>query len=174
MRAEIGTVPNPAEIADRLAIYEVLGQHCRGVDRSDAEILRDCYWPDADVAYGIFNGNAHKFCNFLPKAIAVYARTHHAIGNVAVEFDGATARVETYVTASHYVEAAAGDREVIYLARYLDRFDKRGNVWKLAHRRVVVDFSREVAARPGPDEAKDKFVRGARVPDDPSYMHLRR
>jgi hypothetical protein len=172
VRAEIGTVPNPTEISDRLAIYDVLVQHCRGVDRSDAAILRDCYWPEAEVAYGIYNGNAHRFCDFLPKAIAVYARTHHSIGNVAIELDGAAARIESYVTASHHVEAPAGDREVIYLARYLDRFEKRGSVWKLAYRRVVVDFSRDVAASPGPDESKDKFVRGARSPDDPVYAHL--
>jgi SnoaL-like domain len=174
MRHETGAVPDPAQLADRFAIYDVLVAHCRGVDRSDAEILRSCYWPDAEVAYGVFNGNAHRFCAFLPKAIAVYARTQHCIGNVAIDFDGDAARVETYVTAYHYVEATDGDREVTYLARYLDRMEKRDDVWKLSHRRVVVDWNREVSASPGSGVTADGFARGARAPDDPLYAHLAR
>jgi len=175
MGNETGAVPSAAQVADRLAIHDVLVAHCRGVDRADAEILRGCYWPDAEVSYGVFNGNAHRFCEFLPKAIAVYARTQHCIGNVAIELDGDEARVETYVTAYHYAEAADGDRDVIFFARYLDRMGKRGNVWKLAHRQVVIDWYRNVpAAAGGSPMALDGFARGARVPDDPVYAHLRR
>jgi hypothetical protein len=175
MRQETGTVPSAAQVADRLAIYDVLVAHCRGVDRADAEILRGCYWPDAEVAYGVFDGNAHRFCAFLPQAIAVYALTQHCIGNVAIELDGDAARTETYVTAYHYAEAADGDREVIFFARYLDRMQKRGHVWKLAHRRVVIDWYRNVpAAAQGSPMALDGFARGARVPGDPGYGHLLR
>jgi SnoaL-like domain len=175
VQRETGSVPNVAEVADRLAIYDVLVAHCRGVDRADAGILRSTYWPDAEVAYGVFNGNAHRFCAFLPKAIAVYARTQHCIGNVAMEFEGKTARVETYVTAYHYAEATEGDRELIYFARYLDRMEKRGSVWKILYRQVVIDWYRNApASAVGSTMPLDGFAHGARAPDDPLYAHLRR
>jgi hypothetical protein len=170
MKNETGRVPSAAEVADRLAIYDVLVQHCRGVDRADGDILRSAYWPDAEVAYGGFDGNAHTFCAMLPKAIRAYARTQHCIGNVAIELAGDVAHVETYVTAHHYAEAEGGDREMIFLGRYLDRMEKRGNVWKIAHRRVVMDWNRNVAASAhwaGPPF--DGLARGARQPDDPLY-----
>jgi hypothetical protein len=50
---ETGQIPNPAAIADRLAIYDVLVRHSRGVDRGDAAVLTSAYWPDAEVAYGV-------------------------------------------------------------------------------------------------------------------------
>ena len=60
-------------MADRLAIMDVLAKHSRGVDRADAEVLKSAYWPDAEVAYGGFNGLAHEFCDYLPDAIKRYA-----------------------------------------------------------------------------------------------------
>ena len=103
---ETGQVPNPAAVADRLAIYDVLVQHSRGVDRADASFLKSAYWPDAEVAYGGFNGNAHAFCEMLPRAIRAFQWTHHTITNVAIDIDGPDARVETYVTARHYTANA--------------------------------------------------------------------
>ncbi len=171
--AETGKVPSMAEVADRLAIHEVLAQHSRGVDRADEAMLKSAYWPDAEVAYGGFNGLAHEFCEMLPGAIKRYARTQHAIANIAIQLRGAEARVETYVTAHHYLAAEDGDTEMIFLGRYLDRLEKRGDVWRIIHRRVVMDWNRNVPAtavlqgRPF-----DGLARGGRCPDDPLYGHL--
>ena len=103
-----GRVPEPAEIADRLAIQDVLARHSRGVDRADEEALKAAYWPDAEVAYGGFNGKAHEFCAMLPRAIRAFTHTHHAISNVMIELDGADARVETVITGLAPVRRHAG------------------------------------------------------------------
>lgn len=111
---ETGQIPDSKTIADRLAIYDVLVLHCRGVDRGDAAILKSAYWPDAEVAYGAFNGSAHVFCERLPRAMHVFQWTHHAIGNVAIDVDGIDARIETYVVARHCIADAVegGTRDV--------------------------------------------------------------
>jgi hypothetical protein len=173
MTHETGRVPSVAQVADRLAIYDVLVTHARGVDRADGALLRSAYWPEADVAYGVFIGSAHAFCEFLPQAIRGYARTQHCLSNIAIEIDGTTARVETYVTAYHYREAPGGDREMIYFGRHLDRMEKRGDVWKIMHRRVVMEWNQNVAASvvwTGP--GFDGLARGARAPDDPACAHF--
>jgi hypothetical protein len=166
---ETGRVPGPTEVADRLAILEVLAVHSRGVDRADAAVLKSAYWPDAEVAYGAFNGNAHAFCDLLPGAIRAYARTQHTISNTAIEFRGAIALVETYVTAYHYRAVEDGpDVEMTYLGRYLDRMQRRGDVWKILNRQVVMDWNQNTTATAvlhGPPF--DGLARGARHPDDP-------
>ena len=130
MSHETGRIPDLAEAADRLAIYDVLVQHSRGVDRADGAILKSAYWPDAEVAYGGFNGNAFKFCEMLPRAIRGFARTYHAISNIGIAIQGSEARVETYVTARHYTTGADGaDSEMTFFGRYLDRMERRGQVW---------------------------------------------
>ena len=170
---EAGEVPSLAEVADRLAIQDVLAQHSRGVDRADEAILKSAYWPDAEVAYGGFNGPAHEFCAMLPGAIKRYAATQHTITNLSIDLRGADARVETYVTAYHYLAAEAGDTEMTYLGRYLDRMQKRGDVWKILYRQVVMDWNRNAPASAileGPPF--DGLARGARQPTDPLYAHL--
>lgn len=175
MTRETGAVPSAAEVADRLAIHDVLAQHSRGVDRADGAVLTSCYWPEAEVAYGGFNGNAHEFCEFLPGAIRGYAQTQHCIGNVNIDLRGNDARVETYVTAFHYSANDKGpDQEMTYIGRYLDRMEKRGNVWKIIHRRVVMDWNQNAivtAVLDGPPF--DGLARGGRHPEDPLYEHLR-
>jgi hypothetical protein len=169
MTSETGRVPDIAEVADRLAIGDVLAKHSRGVDRADSSVLKSAYWSDAQVEYGGFNGLAHEFCESLPVGIKRFARTQHSISNTAIEFDGDEARVETYVTAYHYLEVD-GDQgtEMTYLGRYLDRMQKRDNVWKIIHRQVVMDWNQNVdttAVWEGPTFSG--LARGDRSPDDP-------
>lgn len=187
-----GKEPETAELAARMAIHEVLAVHCRGVDRADERALKSAYWPDAEVAYGGFEGLAHEFCEMLPKSIVRFAHTQHSISNVLIEFfDGARAKmadlegaqtetswaaVETYVTAYHYLggENGAPDTEMTFLGRYLDRFERRGSVWKINHRRVLMDWNQNAdssAVLEGPPF--DGLARGTRYPSDPVYALLR-
>ena len=162
-------------VADRLAIEQVLCAHSRGVDRADEATLKSAYWENAEVEYGGFNGPAHDFCAVLPVAIKRYKATQHNISSVAIDFVSDTdARVETYVTAYHYLAVEDGpDTEMTYLGRYLDRMEKRGDTWKILHRKVVMDWNQNAQASAiwdGPPF--DGLARGDRAPDDPLYGFL--
>jgi len=171
--SETGAIPDSHEIADRLAIQDVLVKHSRGVDRADAELLKSAYWPEAEVAYGAFNGAAHQFCESLPAGIRAYAATQHRVTNISIDFNGDDAVVESYVTAYHYRAAAddaAVDTEMTYIGRYIDHMQKRQNVWKMMFRQVVMDWNQNAdasAVLSGPPFAG--LARGARAPDDPLY-----
>ncbi|MEM9621865.1 MAG: nuclear transport factor 2 family protein [Pseudomonadota bacterium] len=171
--SETGAIPSAAEMADRLAIQDVLYKHSRGVDRADAELLKSAYWPDAEVAYGGFNGPAHQFCEALPNGIRAYAATQHRVTNISIDLHADNAVVESYVTAYHYRSASeqdAADTEMTYIGRYIDHMQKRNNVWKMLFRRVVMDWNQNVDATAiltGPPF--EGLARGARAPDDPLY-----
>ena len=88
------------------------------------------------------------------------------------EFHGEAAHVETYFTGFHRIPAenrAASD--LIVGGRYLDRMEKRRDEWRIADRKVIVDWYRQL------DDAPDwangfrgqPIVPGGRCPSDVSY-----
>ena len=173
MHDTAGQVSCTARIADESAIRQILALHCRGVDRADEAALKACYWADATVKYGPQPAPAHEFCTGLVKAIAGFAQTHHQIGNVLIAFaagePSVRATVETYLTAYHYRDGAA-DSELIYLGRYLDRFEKRGDTWKISRRLPVMSWSQNLpASHDGAHPALAALARAGRYPDDPVY-----
>ncbi len=168
-----GQIAAPDELANRLAITEILHSHCRGLDRSDADCLKGVYWPEAEVDYGAFKGSAHQFADLVIMALTEhYESTQHSITNTLIQFEGdATAKTESYVTARHLI--ATGSDEMVFSKRYLDRLERRGDCWKLIHRQVVMDWSRTHAVvdeREG--EAFAALSKGNHGLTDPSFQHF--
>ena len=61
-----------------------------------------------------------------------------------VEVDGDTAFAEHYGIAYHRLPAGDDGLEKDWIAtiRYIDRFERRGGEWRIAHRRSIVDSDR--------------------------------
>ncbi|MCX2981934.1 nuclear transport factor 2 family protein [Halieaceae bacterium IMCC14734] len=172
MAIDIGKISALEEIADRIAIQDVLHNHSRGLDRGDVACIRACYWPDAEVDYGSFKGSAHVFAEaVVPALTAAYELTHHAVTNTLVHFFMHQARTESYVTASHLMIGAK--REMIFSGRYLDTLVRHGDQWKLQHRLVVMDWSRE--RKLSDARESESFVdlhKGSNGMEDPLYDFL--
>jgi len=170
--AETGRVFDASEVADRMAIEEVISMHCRGVDRASSEILLSCYWPDAEVDYGSYKGPAHAFCGPLTEAIQRYENTQHIVSNVLIdrEKDGNKAKVESYVTAHHYL-ASDPDTEMTYLGRYFDLMEKRDSVWKIVYRKIVMTWHQNVAGSKDLESnpSLQAITEASRYPDDPWF-----
>lgn len=146
MNTETGSVGDLYELQNQLAIQQLVFTHCRGLDRSDSATLLSCYWPDAEVDYGAFKGPAEAFCNLIVDVLpASYELTQHKVGNTLVEISGNSARSETYVTAYHLLLGAR--EEMVFSGRYLDKLEMRNDCWKILHRTVVMDWSRNHAVK---------------------------
>ncbi|MFK7730297.1 MAG: nuclear transport factor 2 family protein [Pseudomonadales bacterium] len=173
MLANVGKVPNAQQVADRIAIGEVLALHSRGLDRVEESTLKSCYWSDAEVDYGTFVGSAHQFAELVMQALAgTYELTRHCIGNTLIAFDGNDlANCESCVNADHLFIGAK--QEMQFAGRYLDTLEKRDGVWKMKHRRVVIDWSRtvDVVDERG-SEAFVAMAKGAHSEADPSHAHF--
>ncbi|MDX1733462.1 MAG: nuclear transport factor 2 family protein [Halioglobus sp.] len=167
-----GSVPTAAEVADRLAIQEVLASHSRGLDRLDPATLADCYWPEAEVDYGAYKGPAAPFVELVIGALdGQYELTRHGLGNVLIALAGDSARSETCVSAGHLLRGA--QEELHFYGRYLDRLERRDGVWKLLHRRVVMEWCKRVPVVDERDsEAFRDLTKGAHHPGDPLYPFL--
>lgn len=158
------------EALDRMALGDLVARYCRGVDRRDFALVRSLYWDDAVDRHGaMFEGRADEFVAWLPRALAPFELTAHRLGNSLFILDGDRAEGEHYAVAYHRTDPPER-REIVIGGRYLDRYERRGGVWKFAERRLVFDHGEARAL----DEAAFAELSGQAPPgtadrNDPSW-----
>jgi hypothetical protein len=160
------------ELLAKDAIRDVLCRYCHGIDRCDVAMLRSAYWPDGHELHGTFNGYAWEFAEYMTASMrANVIRSQQHIGNalIQVDPDGWHARGETYVICYMQVAAPEGRRDLVIGGRYLDRFERRGDEWRILDRVYALDWNQNVAST---DEWETGIydllrTRGARSPEDP-------
>ncbi len=159
-----------ARADDRFAIIDLAAHYMRGLDRLDGDLLAAQFWPDARCEYGIFSGSPEAFAAFCMAALKDHVRNHHMLGQHLIDFTSQDeAYGEVYYQAYHRVPDESGaPRDLFIAGRYVDRYERRGDVWKIAYRSELVDWLRD-------DPASDAmlgaapFIIGARKPADPLY-----
>jgi hypothetical protein len=130
------------ELADREAIRDCLFRYCRGIDRSDPDLLSSAYWPGAMDYHTGFTGTVEEFVEWAMPRLAEMQDAVHMIANILIRLDGEKAKAETYLWS---VSIMPGDepRQVMVCGRYLDKFEKRDDEWRIAERVVVHDWFEE-------------------------------
>jgi hypothetical protein len=131
-------------IIDREKIRDCLARISRGLDRRNAELVRASYWPDATDDHGVSIGSVEQLLAWVSPGDPTIILTAHTLGQSLIDLRGATALVETHVTAYHRVDADGQERDVFLGGRYLDRMEKRGNEWRISHRKMVFDWQSDV------------------------------
>jgi ketosteroid isomerase-like protein len=159
-------------LTDRELIRDCLYRYCRGIDRVDEAALRSVYWPDAADNHGAYQGSASGFVDWALATLPSIERGVHQIHNVLIELGDGQAQVESYFTALQRQTEADGRLVQWHMAgRYIDRFEKRGDAWRIAHRTVVFDWVEETPVPPGSE--LERFGRrqpiGGKFPNDPVY-----
>jgi ketosteroid isomerase-like protein len=166
------------EMADREAIRDCLTRYGRAIDRCDRALLADVFWPDATTEYeGFFEGGASEYVEVAIRGMSSgMEQTAHLLGNMLIEVQGESAIVESYVFAFHRLPDPAGAKDLLLGGRYVDRFEKREDVWRIRHRTLIADWFREFPD--SGDWAKGffglKMTCGGRYPADRSYDLLSR
>jgi hypothetical protein len=158
-------------LLDKQAIHEVLMCYCRGIDRCDEELLRSVYHDDAWDEHGEFKGPASEFVPWVLKGLRSgrFLANYHSISNVLIELDGDVARSEAYVTSWHPMIRDGAHENWIFAGRYVDRFERRDGVWKIARRITVLDWQTTIAGTDFPGADASLFTRGRRDRSDPVF-----
>jgi hypothetical protein len=161
----------PLSLDDLLArqeIADVLHRYARGIDRLDWDLVRDCYHPDAYDDHGGIAGTVDDFIAGGRAYLQRYAATMHFLGNMLIEVDGDRARAETYAVAYHRVEDPDGGegKDDIFGIRYVDRFERRYDRWRIAHRVVANEWRRVEPVPPGRGRRAYEAVWGSRDGED--------
>jgi len=158
-----------AELKARQDILDVVVRYCRGADRCDAALMKSCFHADAWDEHGFFNGPAHAFAEQAAKSLLErFVSTKHFVTNACVEIVADQGACETYVLCVSRLMKAGERFDLTFSARYLDRFERRDGVWKIAHRVLVNDGTR-VDPVIEQDARLEQVRAGARGPADASY-----
>jgi hypothetical protein len=126
------------------AINRALGMYCRGIDRLDATLVASAFHPGAELI------------NYRPEPLLIeafvegvivslgkrFTATQHRLSNVNADIDGDRALVEAYVLAYHVESTSDGQRLHTFNGRYIDRFERRHDEWRIAKRTLRCDWSR--------------------------------
>jgi SnoaL-like domain len=160
--------PDPARLADILAIQQQIYNYCRSVDRLDVPLGHAVFHEDSYADFPTYKGTGQGWIDAVCKEHLNFLHHSHQVTNVIIHVDGDRAGSEAYVTAN--LRQQDGDKLTnrMFSARYIDTWSKRGGRWAIDRRDCVVDFSelRDVTAL-GND------ARSARDSGDPSYGVLK-
>ena len=131
------------EMIDEFQLRKLVHAYCRAVDRGDIAALRDLYHHDATDAHGGFStGSIDQFFEQLVAARPYIRTMQHNITTVNFAIAGDAAEGEIYTIAFHTLAGKERDIDVVVGGRYLDKYEKREDAWKLIERTIVTDWAR--------------------------------
>lgn len=157
------------EVLAEAAIKDLQMRYCRGADRMDFDLMRECFHVDAVTDY-FGESDVDGFIAMGRKALPGFLHTTHNTGNQIVEVSGDTAWAEHYCIATHRLAAdeAGPERDLVTAIRYVDRLECRDGDWRIARRTLVFDWGRLDPI--GDMRYAPKSTPGRRDRGDPSYV----
>ena len=168
--------PRLQALLDKQEITELIHSYCNAADRHDHEKMRELYHDDAIDDHGaFFKGLAMEFIDRLPDIQAPMIILHHNITTVNIELDGNYGEGEIYILAFHQVKTDDQPVDLMIGGRYLDRYEKREDVWKFSYRAVLADWA--TLNNPSAVRLDHPMVEGSHIGqpgrNDPSYEFFR-
>lgn len=151
---------------DRMEIQDCVNRYARGLDRHDDDILRSIYHEDAVDHHGNWVGTREEFIQWGNyECHNAFAAHTHNMTTHNCEINGDEAHSETYVI---FCLRRKDDNSLhIGGARYLDRLEKRDGEWRIALRRVVLEWRFNAGGDAWVET--DGYTRGAWNKTDASY-----
>jgi hypothetical protein len=140
----------------------------------DRAMIRDCYWDDAIDDHHGFVGAPDAFIEWAfqyNRDVGVVQ--HHGLSNHHCEIDGDDAHSETYYT---FIGANQQPPHLLSIGRYIDHFQRRGGVWKMANRVTVIEKNFDLTESAhdamilAGDTSHGPLPPATRSTDDLSYM----
>lgn len=174
--------PALAQIADRMAITDVLNLYCRAIDRMDRDLVLSCWHPGGtDEHTPLFSGTGAAFVDWVWTIHAPMVCTRHSQSNIVIEVDGDHAWSECYWNVLLRVNGDDGLVDIVGGGRYLDFFERIDGAWAIRHRRSIHDWDRvepvhatmdDGPATIKPNNPTARIYEAARDASDPSYAFL--
>ncbi len=144
------------ELMDIKACQELVARYGRTQDWLDTPGQDSCFWPDAEIDFGFFEGNGADWVKTVMPHEQEALRRWHMSTNVMIKVDGNQATGECYGIAVGTSKDEQGNMvDSMYGGRYLDEFQKRNGEWRISKRTYILDwahkFPNSLAAATGAD-----------------------
>lgn len=129
---------------DAFDIEQVIRNWALWRDTRQWELLRTCYLPGARLRTTWLEGTAEDFIEASIRAAAnpSSAFSQHALGGTSVRLNGDRALAETRMTLLLRARLDGVDVDITAWGRFLDRFVRTGEGWKIAQRDPIHEKDR--------------------------------
>jgi len=161
------------ELDARQQIHDVIMRYCRGTDHRHRGLLESVYHEGATDDHGFFSGSASDFIEVLMISGMECTNKLHIICNEYVEFDKNDPNVAYSETVTiGCMTRPVEDRKELSLSacRYLDRFECRDGEWRIAERKLVLDWDAKLPSTGSANGALTAgMLSGIASPGDASF-----
>ena len=135
-----------AEIADRLALRELVDRYAAAVDARDAEAFAALFGADGELVvvragHDSSTRRGPEELGEITRLLARYGSTLHLVANHLVELDGDRATGVALCQAHHLVDLDEVQRDLVLTIRYHDTYARTGPGWTFARREVHIQWS---------------------------------
>lgn len=130
----------PDQLADRLAIQDLLVDYCYAIDFQDWDALDDVFTPDAIIDYtemGGPRGTLAETKDFLARTMPMFQAYQHMISTSKITIDGDTAEGRTMCHNPMVLppQAAGGKPHTFFCGLwYRDTFVRTAQGWRISSR----------------------------------------
>ena len=168
------------ELIAKIEIQQLVCNYSRAIDRRDFKLLGSLYSKNSiDHHGGMFQGSGEEYVKWVEEALKQTKHTSHQIFNHLIELDPKDpyyAEGEVYTLNVHIMNDSSGKEVNLSTgSRYLDKYLKTSNTWQFLHRKVIADYTMELAIPTG--ELVDDLRKGGQVggvkEDDPSFGYFK-
>lgn len=123
-----------AQVADRLAVADVLLRYASSLDEDDWDRLATCF---VDDAVGLLAGGPRlegyaAIAEAVRAALVHYSVTQHHIANAEVDLDGDRARLRANLIATHVHDGGAFEVKGVYREELVRTADG----WRISHHQL--------------------------------------
>lgn len=128
------------DVIDQQGISDVAIRYCWALDENQWGLLDDVFLPDATAHLGsrdLLDGREAIVAR-ITAALGPLDDSQHMVSNHQVVVDGDTATHRCYLHAQHIRSAAAGGPHYVVAGRYVDRFVRTEDGWRIEHRDLDV------------------------------------
>ncbi len=137
---------NIEQLLIKQQIQDLCADYAHGIDRLQMSRVRSVFFDDATTHYDGYSGDPDGFVTFAYDFLKDLVSTHHFLGQIKVDIDGDVAFGEVYFQAFHRIARKRGDEDLVIAGRYIDRYEQRAGIWRIAHRTLLTDWTRRTPA----------------------------
>jgi 3-phenylpropionate/cinnamic acid dioxygenase small subunit len=134
-----------AEVADRLAIQDLIGRYADLIDSQQFDQLDELFTDDAEIDFSTFGGpvgGLGEVKEFLGRSLPFFTRTQHMMGLPHITIDGDSAHARTSCTNPMISTKPDGEVSVWLIGLwYDDDLARTPDGWRFAARRQIRSYT---------------------------------
>ncbi len=141
------TAMDLAQVADRMAVSDVMHRYATAIDTKDFGLLEQVFDDQVATDFSTFGGKPWSgaradWIEIMRGTVGGLTATQHLTGNHVHRIAGDTAHLSAYLQAMHHLSGARGDPDYLIGGHYDVDLARRPAGWRVTRYRLTVTWQR--------------------------------